>query len=91
MNVNDKMLASVLKLSAPDRYSHFVKSVVDWQCVWGLYDRDGWMLLGLDDGKETFPVWPAKRYAESYAEFDGRGMSREALPCRSSCKRSFPI
>jgi len=52
----------VVALPGAKRYEHFIKVVVNWEEVWGLY-QDGWALAATDDGKKVFPVWPAKEYA----------------------------
>lgn len=62
MKINPKQLTAVVALPAEKRFEHFVKVVADWQEVWGLY-KDGWALAADDDGKEVFPLWPAKEYA----------------------------
>ena len=68
MIVNDKEFASVISLSAPERYEHFIKRVADSMELWGLRSSEGWLLLGDDEEKEAFPVWPAERYAAAYAK-----------------------
>lgn len=63
MRINEKKMVAVLALPGPQRYSHFIKVAADQQKVWGLF-KDGWALVGTNDGKQAFPVWPAKEYAE---------------------------
>lgn len=72
MKVNPKQLESVISLPSSKRYEHFVKTIADWQEVWGLY-QDGWALATTDDGGAVFPLWPAKEYAELCAEGEWRG------------------
>lgn len=64
--VSDKERDAVLKLDAAQRYSYFIKRVADWEAAWGLWD-DGWALVGDDDGRTGFPLWPAREYAEGCA------------------------
>ena len=63
MAINQKQIEAVLKLPAPKRYSHFIKKVVGWQKMWGLYD-DGWAMSESSDGEPVLPLWPGKEYAE---------------------------
>lgn len=61
--VNEKEMKNVIHFSGQKRYSYFIKKIVDWEEVWGLYDN-GWAVLGTENGQSVFPVWPAKAYAE---------------------------
>jgi len=63
MTVNAKQIEAVIKLPAPQRYSHFIKKVVGWRKMWGLYD-DGWAMSEADDGSPLLPLWPEREYAE---------------------------
>ena len=56
----------MLRLDAAQRYSYFIKRVADWQAAWGLWD-DGWAMVGDDDGRTGFPLWPAREYADACA------------------------
>lgn len=55
-------IEAVLRLDGPERFRHFVKQVVDWEQVWGLWD-EGWAIM--KDGGEALvcPLWPAHEYA----------------------------
>lgn len=63
MTVNAKQLESVLALSPPKRYDHFIKKVVGWKRMWGLYS-DGWAMSETPDGTPILPLWPEREYAE---------------------------
>lgn len=63
VKVNQKQIEAVTALAGPLRYEHFVKVVVDWEEVWGLY-QDGWALAATEDGQHVFPLWPAEEYAQ---------------------------
>lgn len=63
MSVSQKQIEAILKLPAPKRYSHFIKKAVGWKQLWALYD-DGWAMSESDQGKQAFPLWPEKEYAE---------------------------
>lgn len=55
-----------MALPGPKRYSHFIKVAADQRFAWGLF-LDGWALVGTNEGKQAFPLWPAKEYAERCA------------------------
>jgi hypothetical protein len=63
MKINKKQIEAVITLPGQKRYNSFIKIVADWEEVWGLY-QNGWALAATDDGKQVFPVWPAKEYAQ---------------------------
>ncbi len=63
MTANAKQIEAVLKLPAPKRYSHFIKKVVGWGKMWGLYS-DGWAMSEAPNGAPVLPLWPEREYAE---------------------------
>ena len=63
MTINQKQIDTVIALDGQKRYKYFVKMVVDQEEVWGLY-QDGWALAATENGKQVFPLWPAKEYAQ---------------------------
>ena len=64
MNINE--YNSVIMIPAEKRYEYFIKKVVDYEEVWGLYD-EGWATT--EDGKNRIliPLWPKKEFAEACA------------------------
>jgi hypothetical protein len=79
-SVNDQELAGVSALSAPERYSHFIRQVADWQQVWALHSSAGWVMAGDDKGQRYMPVWPHARYAEVCATGPWTGSASKAIP-----------
>jgi len=77
--VNDREFAAVIALPAQERYGHFIKRVADSEQLWGLRSAEGWLLLGDDTNADSFPVWPAERYAAAYAEAQGCEESPQAI------------
>lgn len=71
-------IESILALSGPDRYAHFVKVVADREEIWGLYD-DGWASALTDDGGEVFPIWPTREYAALCAEEEWCGYAPQSI------------
>src|SRR5688572_5467528 len=64
--VSDGEFRGVTALSGPQRYAHFVSRVADFEEVWSLHSASGWMTMGDGAGHQCIPVWPHKRYAESF-------------------------
>jgi len=78
MNINQKQIDSVLILSGSQRYKYFIKKIVDWEEVWGLYN-EGWALAGDENDIKTFPVWPAKEYAQLCAKNEWKNYKPEMI------------
>lgn len=68
--VNEKEFSAVMALTPARRYSYFIKRVAAWRKLWGLGSRNGWALVGDNQGHELFPVWPHSRYAAACAKDD---------------------
>ena len=47
--------------------------MADWQELWSLSSDDRWKLLTDEDGRELFPIWPHRIFAElcAHGEWDG--------------------
>ncbi|WP_243292304.1 DUF2750 domain-containing protein [Bacillus sp. FJAT-47783] len=65
--MNEKEYYAVLNLPAIKRYEYFLKKVVDWEEVWGLY-HDGWAMTKDDIGNLLIPFWPKKEFAQYCAK-----------------------
>lgn len=74
MRISSQQVRAIIALPASKRYSHFVKVVADQRAVWGLYNQ-GWALARTTDGREVFPVWPAREYADPCASEIWAGFS----------------
>lgn len=64
--ISEKQYQTVTSLPGPKRYDHFVKTVVNWQRAWGLWDG-GWVIAETDAGERALPLWPAQEYARRIA------------------------
>jgi hypothetical protein len=67
MTVSAKQIEAILMLPSPKRYSHFIKKVVGWRKMWGLYS-DGWAMSESPGGAAVLPLWPGKEYAQLCAD-----------------------
>lgn len=52
--MNNKEFEAVIKIPGPKRYEYFIKKVVDYEELWGLYD-DGWAITEDDQGNKMIP------------------------------------
>jgi hypothetical protein len=59
-----KEIEAVLLLTGEERVRHFIKRVVDEERAWGLQQKAGFALVADDLGAISFPLWPAREYAE---------------------------
>lgn len=89
MKINQKQINAVTALPGPKRYGHFLKIVTDWEEVWGLY-QSGWALAETDDGKQVFPLWPAKDYAELCANKEWEGYEPESFSLENFMQELLP-
>ena len=83
MKLTPKKIESIQALPAPKRYSHFIKVAADQRQVWGLYSS-GWAMIGTDDGRNGFPLWPAAEYAqlcavEEWKDYSPRSIDLDTL------------
>jgi hypothetical protein len=62
-HLSEKESTSVLSLPDDMRYSYCLKRIADWEEIWSLRNRDGWVLMRTPDGFETVPIWPHSDYA----------------------------
>ncbi|TYP73266.1 DUF2750 domain-containing protein [Paenibacillus methanolicus] len=81
--MNQKEFEAVIRLPANIRYEYFVKKVVDFEEIWGLYD-DGWAMTSDDNGNLLLPFWPKKEFAEycaseEWSNYNAHRISLEAF------------
>ena len=65
--MNSKEILGVLSANSNKKYEYFIKKVVDFEEIWGLYD-DGWASVEDNEGNPSFPIWPKKEFAELYTK-----------------------
>jgi hypothetical protein len=78
--VKEKEFDAVMKLPPPKRYSYFLKKVCDWEEIWGIRGQEGWVICGDAEGKECFPVWPAKAFAAPACKDDWKDCEPSPIP-----------
>ena len=55
----------MVKLAAKRRFAYFVKRCVDEEVAWSVWGDGGWMLMSDEHRQQTFPLWPAREYADA--------------------------
>jgi len=87
MKISPKQIQAILALPRVKRYSHFIKVAADRRMVWGLRAQ-GWALAKTEEGKQVFPVWPAREYAQLCANgcWDGYCSAAPALHLDGRCR-----
>jgi peptidoglycan/xylan/chitin deacetylase (PgdA/CDA1 family) len=90
MPVSEKQMAAILALAPPQRYDHFIKKVVGWRKLWGLYD-EGWAMSESRDGEPVFPLWPEKEYAELCATADWAGYQAKEIELEEFMTELLPL
>lgn len=76
--MNQKEFDSVIKQPSKIRYEYFIKKVVDYEEVWGLFDG-GWATAQDDDGNMLIPFFPKKDYAEYCAVNEWRNYKAKSI------------
>jgi hypothetical protein len=89
MKINKKQIESVITLPGQKRYNSFIKIVADWEEVWGLY-QNGWALAAIDEGKQVFPVWPAKEYAQLCTDKEWGGYYPQSFSLKDFMEELLP-
>jgi len=89
MKVNQKQLVAVIALPGEKRFEYFVKVVVDWEEVWGLY-AEGWALAATNDGRTVFPLWPTKEYAQVCAVQEWQGFEPRSISLNDFIEELMP-
>ena len=90
MTASAKQIEAVLKLPPQKRYSHFIKKVVGWRKMWGLYDG-GWAMSETKDGSPVFPLWPEREYAERCIDGDWAKYEPRAIDLDDALDNMLPM
>ncbi|MCY7328297.1 MAG: DUF2750 domain-containing protein [Saprospiraceae bacterium] len=69
MSLTQKEIAEVLAKKPENRYKYFIKNVMKEEEVWGLADKEGWLMTEVeDDGTDVLMVFPNREFAEIFRE-----------------------
>lgn len=89
MSVNARQVEAVLNLPPDKRYSHFIKKVVGWRKMWGLYE-DGWAMSAIPSGSLILPLWPEREYAERCIGGDWAGYEPRSIELDDALDNMLP-
>ena len=90
MTANAKQMEAVLMLPPAKRYSHFIKKVVGWRKMWGLYSG-GWAMSEAPDGSPVLPLWPEREYAERCIGGEWSAYEPRAIELDDALDNMFPM
>ncbi|MGX2959776.1 DUF2750 domain-containing protein [Peribacillus sp. JNUCC 23] len=76
--LNKKEFEAVIKQPPNVRYEYFIKKVVDFEEVWGLYN-DGWATAQDEEGNTLIPFFPKEEFANNCAKNEWSGYTAEAI------------
>jgi len=76
----DAQQSALLDADGPTRYRHWLERCAATGLVWGLQGEDGWALVGDEDGKVHFPVWPDAAFASACAMDDWSAYAPQSIP-----------
>ncbi len=78
-----------MNLPANKKYAYSIKKFVEEEEIWSIKDPDGWCLVGVED-QECVPVWPAKRYAETFIKESWPSAHCESITLDAWLERWIP-
>ena len=72
-----RRIENIFKLDSRLRFDYFIRKVVDFEVVWGLYGT-GWA-ASIVNGEEVIPFWPEEEFARICADGEWKGFSAKAI------------
>ena len=89
--MNEKQFEAVSALDSFKRYDHFVSKVADWQQMWGVKNKEGWLVPIAPEGFEYFPLWPHPDYAQKIADANFPGHEATEISLEELFERWLPV
>lgn len=87
---NPEQIAAVIGLEPPERTRHLVKRVADWNTIWGLRNKEEWVMSRAADGRVAFPVWPQAEFARLCMTGDWSSCEPEEIELEHFMKAWLP-
>lgn len=81
---------AAISREAGSRYAYFIRQVVQDGHIWMLGDEDGCMLAEDPEGRDIFPIWSHRRYAEACARDIWEGAQAVAFDLDAFFSLMFP-
>lgn len=88
--IKSREIESVVKLTAPERYTYFIKKAADLEEIWSLKNKEGWVLASDSEGHEIVPVWSHAEYAKLCTNNNWRDCSPEVINLRDWIDKWIP-
>lgn len=88
--MNEKQFEAVLALDSSKRYEHFLGKVADWEQLWGVKNKSGWLVPVAPEGFEYFPLWPHPDYAQGVADKNFPGHVATEITLRNLLETWLP-
>ncbi len=76
--LHEKEYENIIKLKPEQRFDYFLNKIADWEELYTIGSKDGFVLLGDDTNDETLPLFPHPGFAESFLK--GEWQDCEAQP-----------
>src|SRR5580704_1602436 len=91
LTMHPNKLENVLNLGPNERFSYFVRKLVDRQEVIGLFDDSkGWATKADDAGKPFTMFWPEREFAERYRQEEFGSYSIKPIDLASFVDKWIP-
>lgn len=72
MHLTQKQIEEILAKKPENRYKYFIKTVAAEEEVWGLADKEGWLMLEVEsEGQDALAVFPSAEFAEIFKRSGG--------------------
>jgi len=76
--LTSKEFESLLKTKSAKRYEYLIKKICDYEELWTLRTKTGFVVLGDNSNMEYIPIWPHPQFAEVF----GTGEWENTSPIR---------
>lgn len=87
--MNEHKASNISSLGPDDRYSYFIRHIVDFGEVWGLY-QEGWALAADDDKQQAIPFWPEEYFADMCSIGVWKGYVPQAIKLKDFIEKWLP-
>ncbi len=88
--LTDKQFDNIGRLSDDERFDYFLRKVTDFEEIWSLHSRDGWVALSSSDDDECLPIWPHPDFAKAWATGDWADCEPKAVKLDYWIERWIP-
>jgi len=89
--MNDKQFESVLALDSNERYNHFISKVADWEKLWSVKSKEGWLVPLAPEEFEYFPLWPHSEYAQNITDKNFPGHNATEISLQELLEHWLPL